>query len=115
MIPVVIGAHPSDYLQQAPPNSYILAESFPTVKSLAEYLLKVDGDIELYKSYFKWRTEGCIINSGFEGTACRTCAMLYYADLVVRKPSKWPSRGTNWGDINQCLPANGTWRWNNIY
>ena len=53
MVPIVLGD--VDYVSHLPPNSFIDIRDFASPKDLANYLIKVDNDDELYNSYFKWR------------------------------------------------------------
>ena len=54
-VPVVWGSRKEDYLQVAPPNSFIHAEDFSSPKELAEYLLYLDSNNTAYREYFRWR------------------------------------------------------------
>lgn len=45
-----------DYEGAAPPNSFIHVDDFPTVKDLAEYLIKLDKNDEEYGKYLKWKS-----------------------------------------------------------
>ncbi|XP_033226468.1 glycoprotein 3-alpha-L-fucosyltransferase A-like isoform X2 [Belonocnema kinseyi] len=85
VLPIVMGAHPNDYIKIAPYRSYIHVEDFQSPIELAEYLHQLDNDDELYNSYFKWKGTGEFVNTYFW---CRLCAMLhdnpepkYYKDL----------------------------------
>lgn len=85
VLPIVMGAHPTDYAHSAPYRSYIHVDEFESPKELAEYLHRLDRDDELYNSYFRWKGTGEFINTYFW---CRMCAMLhddrppkYYKDV----------------------------------
>ncbi len=52
-VPIVFGG--ANYSLFAPPHSYIDARDFKTPKLLAEYLLKLTKDKNLYSRYFDWR------------------------------------------------------------
>ena len=54
VIPVVYGALET-YKSTLPPHSYIDAAEFPNPESLANYLLLLDKNDTLYKSYFDWK------------------------------------------------------------
>jgi hypothetical protein len=61
-------------------RSAIIAADFKNPKELAEYILKVDSDPELYKSYFQWKTDGISApfrqrydNCAYYGAHCRLC------------------------------------------
>ncbi|KAJ8024632.1 Alpha-(1,3)-fucosyltransferase 4 [Holothuria leucospilota] len=58
IVPVVVGAPKSDYLRFAPPGSFIYANDFSSVKGLAEYLLELDSNDELYVRYLQWKVAG---------------------------------------------------------
>lgn len=53
VVPVVMGG--ADYTSIAPPNSYIDVNDFPTVKALAQYLIKLSKNPDLYNAFFKWK------------------------------------------------------------
>ena len=55
MVPIVYGA--ANYSSLAPPGSYIDATQFGA-RRLAELLVKIDRDDELYNQYFRWKSEG---------------------------------------------------------
>ena len=74
VIPIVMGAAPEDYKRAAPPHSYIHVEDFESPKELAEYLIKLDQNDDLYNEYFRWKGTGTNINTFFW---CRICAMLH--------------------------------------
>ncbi|XP_033225394.1 glycoprotein 3-alpha-L-fucosyltransferase A-like [Belonocnema kinseyi] len=74
VLPIAMGAHPTDYVKIAPYRSYIHVEEFQSPKELAEYLHQLDEDDELYNSYFKWKGTGEFVNTYFW---CRLCAMLH--------------------------------------
>lgn len=85
VLPIVMGAHPTDYARSAPYRSYIHVDEFESPKELAEYLHRLDRDDDLYNSYFRWKGTGEFINTYFW---CRVCAMLhddrppkYYKDV----------------------------------
>ncbi|XP_068213478.1 alpha-(1,3)-fucosyltransferase C-like [Palaemon carinicauda] len=53
VVPVVYGL--ANYSAQLPPKSYINAFDFPTAKSLASYLIYLDGNDTAYNEYFSWK------------------------------------------------------------
>jgi alpha-1,3-fucosyltransferase len=55
VVPVVLGA--ANYSSLAPPGSYIDATRMDP-QSLAQLLLKIDRDDELYNQFFKWKRSG---------------------------------------------------------
>ena len=98
-VPIVFGG--ANYSLFAPPNSYINARDFQTPKLLAEYLLKLSRNLELYSQYFNWRGEFNLKrNSGW----CHLCEMLN--DPTARKKSypiieewffdKYPCENYHW-------------------
>ena len=54
-VPIVLGG--ANYSDILPENSYIDIKDFSSPKELADYVLKVDKDDELYNSYFKWKAK----------------------------------------------------------
>ena len=102
VIPIVMGAHPDDYRQVAPPHSYIHVEDFRSPKALAEYLEYLDRNHTAYNEYFQWKGTGTFINTHF---MCRVCAMLH-----ERPPDQhsWiPDINEWWGGNHVCR----TGRW----
>lgn len=85
-----MGARPEDYEKNAPEKSYISVDAFTSVKDLADYLLEIDKNDNLYNSYFKWKGTGELINTFFW---CRVCSMLH-DEAAISKP-KW------YEDINE--------------
>ena len=85
IIPVVMGAAPEDYKRVAPPHSYIHVDDFESPRELADYLIKLDRNDDLYNEYFGWKGAWHHMETSFW---CRLCAMLYkprsshsYSDL----------------------------------
>lgn len=58
IVPIVRGAFYSQYLARAPSNhSFIYADHFKSVKSLAEYILYLDRNNTAYLEYFEWKRD----------------------------------------------------------
>ncbi|XP_039760339.1 glycoprotein 3-alpha-L-fucosyltransferase A-like [Pararge aegeria] len=74
VLPIVMGARPSEYAAVAPHNSYIHVDEFAGPEELAAYLRRLDEDDTLFNSYFKWKGTGEFINTFF---FCRVCAMVH--------------------------------------
>jgi alpha-1,3-fucosyltransferase len=56
IVPIVRGALRSQYLDRAPSNhSFIYADEFKNVKSLADYILYLDLNNTAYFEYFEWK------------------------------------------------------------
>ncbi|PIK59360.1 putative glycoprotein 3-alpha-L-fucosyltransferase A-like [Apostichopus japonicus] len=68
-VPIVIGPQKRDYLNLAPPNSFIYADDFESMQDLVSYLKYVDSNDTLYNEYFKWREVGYVINLSSETAA----------------------------------------------
>lgn len=58
-----MGAQRSEYEEKSPKNSFIHVDDFESPKHLAEYLLKLDSNDDLYNEYFKWKGTGEFINT----------------------------------------------------
>ncbi|XP_024938146.1 glycoprotein 3-alpha-L-fucosyltransferase A isoform X2 [Cephus cinctus] len=101
VLPIVMGAHPTDYARSAPYRSYIHVDEFESPKELAEYLYRLDNDDELYNSYFKWKGTGEFINTYF---FCRVCAMLH----DDRPPKSYNDVNDWWRGNGVC--TSGSWR-----
>lgn len=77
----MIDAH-GHHAKVAPPHSFINVMDFPTLRHLADYLIKLDEDDALYNEYFWWRKHYRIRNgvlySGLHyQTYCSLCAALH--------------------------------------
>ena len=96
-----MGARKMDYLNVAPPNSYIHVEDFKDEEELATFLHHLDKNNTAYNEYFKWKDKGSFMNTKFW---CRLCSMLQDDDMPVMWYSSfeqwWMSEGT-------CM--NGRW------
>jgi len=104
---VVMDAH-GNHAKAAPPHSYINALDFPSTRALADYLIKLDGDDQLYNEYFWWKKHFTVKNSLLSGifynNFCNLCAALHdplrqgikktYPDMI-----KW------WISDSQCKRA----------
>ncbi|XP_029162756.1 glycoprotein 3-alpha-L-fucosyltransferase A-like isoform X1 [Nylanderia fulva] len=102
VLPIVMGAHPTDYARSAPYRSYIHVDEFQSPKELAEYLHRLDRDDELYNSYFRWKGTGEFINTYFW---CRVCAMLHDHD---RAPKYYKDVNEWWRGDGVC--TTNSWR-----
>ncbi len=61
MVPIVLGAYKEDYLDVAPPNSYINVDDFKSIEELADYLKYLDKNDTAYAAYFAWKEHGKIV------------------------------------------------------
>ena len=83
----------ADYTEIAPPHSYINTLDFKSVTDLSKYLLKVDGDDELYASYFWWKDFYEVRNrqKDLSQSFCELCRALH-----SQQPDKIYSDLTRW-------------------
>ena len=58
-----------------PPNSYINALDFESVKDLADYLIYLDENEQEYRKYFQWKEKYRAIEGG--NGLCLTCEKLW--------------------------------------
>lgn len=110
VLPIVMGAHPTDYARSAPYRSYIHVDEFESPKELAEYLHRLDRDDDLYNSYFRWKGTGEFINTYFW---CRVCAMLhddrppkYYKDVNEWWRGDGVCTTSSWREHDVARPQN---------
>lgn len=80
-LPVYLGA--TNIKEHVPKNSIVLAEDFENPQALADYLIRLSKDKDLYESYHKWRDKPVddwfvekyeFTDTSFE---CRTCKWAY--------------------------------------
>ncbi|KAJ8019936.1 Glycoprotein 3-alpha-L-fucosyltransferase A [Holothuria leucospilota] len=62
VVPVVIGAPKEDFLNIAPPNSFIYADDFETMSDLISYLQYLDKNDKSYEDFFAWKVLGEVVN-----------------------------------------------------
>ena len=53
ILPIAMGAHPSDYRRDAPEKSFIHVDDFDSPRELADYLHLLDQNDDLYNEYFR--------------------------------------------------------------
>ncbi|CAG7816541.1 unnamed protein product [Allacma fusca] len=77
MVPVVYGG--ANYDLFLPRGSYINVESFPSTKSLADYLLYLDQNPSEYLKYFKWKTSSILVSdhTNMGNGYCQLCEKLH--------------------------------------
>ncbi|XP_023208213.1 alpha-(1,3)-fucosyltransferase 9-like [Xiphophorus maculatus] len=76
-VPVVLGTTRENYENFVPRDAFIHVEDFKSPKELADYLLLLDKNEELYLGYFKWRRHFKVnrVNFWAEHT-CKACDYL---------------------------------------
>ena len=76
-VPVVFGG--ANYSNFAPPHSYINARDFGTPQLLADYLLKLSQNRDLYARFFDWRGEFDLLSNVIYSKErwCDLCKMLH--------------------------------------
>ncbi|XP_071476955.1 alpha-(1,3)-fucosyltransferase 7-like [Diadema antillarum] len=79
VVPVVFGTRRENYMQVAPPNSFVHAADFETLQDLADYLNLVANDDELYRKYYEWRKTGEVVLTfpTLPGVFCRAIPYLH--------------------------------------
>ena len=107
MIPIVMGARPEDYKRVAPHKSYIHVDDFEGgPMQLANYLMKLEANDELYNEYFKWKGTGEMINTKY---LCRLCAMLHEPAFIDVTRKLQPQNFNDWWNAKgTCI--NGSWK-----
>lgn len=81
VIPIVYGG--GNYSSLAPAHSYINIENFNSTKALANYLKKLEKDINSYLKYFEWKRNHDVHKRGLQ-TICKLCQMLNDPKLPVK-------------------------------
>ena len=62
MVPIVMGAHPADYVRAAPPHSFVNVDWFDSQAALARYLSALATDPAAYARFFAWRRRGALLS-----------------------------------------------------
>ena len=77
VVPVVL--QKSNYINIAPEKSYIAADDFESVKSLADHLIYLSGNTTAYLEYFEWTKSYWAPNFGFpaKNPYCELCKILH--------------------------------------
>uniref|UniRef100_A0A3P9Q1P0 Fucosyltransferase n=1 Tax=Poecilia reticulata TaxID=8081 RepID=A0A3P9Q1P0_POERE len=91
-VPVVLGTTRENYENFVPRDAFIHVDDFKSPKELADYLLLLDKNQELYLEYFRWRRHFrvYIIDSWTE-RACHACDYLkrYKEYRAFKNLNKW--------------------------
>ncbi|XP_039605892.1 4-galactosyl-N-acetylglucosaminide 3-alpha-L-fucosyltransferase 9 [Polypterus senegalus] len=73
-VPIVLGPSRANYENYVPSEAFIHVDDFPSAKDLAEYLLLLDKNEDLYFQYFIWRKHFAVkLTKFWEEHACLTC------------------------------------------
>ncbi|XP_072355627.1 4-galactosyl-N-acetylglucosaminide 3-alpha-L-fucosyltransferase 9-like [Scyliorhinus torazame] len=73
-VPVVLGTSRKNYENYIPADSFIHVDDFHSAEELAGYLHKLDGNEDLYMTYFKWRKHYSVRSVRFwDEHACSVC------------------------------------------
>ena len=75
VVPIVMGG--ADYKTLLPPHSYIDVRDFNSSEHLAEYLLMLDQNDDLYRQFFAWKQFYVIRHINI---VCQVCAFLNKAN-----------------------------------
>ncbi|XP_064624197.1 glycoprotein 3-alpha-L-fucosyltransferase A-like isoform X1 [Lineus longissimus] len=98
MIPVALGTSKEDYLQVAPPHSFIHTADFQTVATLAEYLKLLDKNDVLYNEYFEWKKHYRVV---YTRPACRLCEALHDEKKMNRRKI-YSDIKSHWDATSHC-------------
>ena len=107
-MPVVFGG--ANYSNFAPPHSYINARDFETPQLLADYLLKLSQNRDLYARYFDWKRDYDLepLAIQLKEQWCKLCLMLNDPTLSAKSypdVEKWwyedrPCENYQWSNVN---------------
>jgi alpha-1,3-fucosyltransferase len=98
-VPIVYGG--ADYSAYSPPYSFIHAGDFQSPKALADYLILLDENPNLYARYFEWKKDWIVDRQPFDGW-CALCEKLN--DPEASQASKsYKDIGIWWFDVAPCL------------
>uniref|UniRef100_A0A672GVG0 Fucosyltransferase n=1 Tax=Salarias fasciatus TaxID=181472 RepID=A0A672GVG0_SALFA len=92
-IPVVLGPSRKNYERFLPPEAFIHVDDFPTVRELAQYLLKVKDSPSLIQMHLSWRRDYSLYMTSMWGefycTACKAVRMRKGKIDVVKNLTAW--------------------------
>ena len=106
ILPIVMGASEEEYSRRAPPRSFIHVDEFKSPAELAQYLLVLDKNDELYNSYFQWKGTG-VVASFFYQFICEMCSRLNDEQFMAT-PSWYKDVNAWWSGPGVC--TTGSWR-----
>lgn len=112
VVPIVMDLN-GNYARLAPPGSFINALDFPTVQTLADYLLLLDRNDTLYNQYFEWKDRYEVRNKPeqIRQWLCRFCSLLYEdTNKVYHDLNEWWVKGSRCQDVTFGDTDNMTWR-----
>ncbi|XP_013929227.1 PREDICTED: alpha-(1,3)-fucosyltransferase 9-like [Thamnophis sirtalis] len=73
-VPVVLGPPRENYEDYIPPQSFIHVDDFESPRNLSEYLLMLDQNDTLYRSYFEWKKDFGVYRPHFwKSHLCLAC------------------------------------------
>ena len=97
IVPVIISWVNTSYTSHmiVPPGSFINAVDFPTVKALADYMVKVGSSPDLYNEFFRWRAMYDLKLDSYGRVLCELCRKIHSDKYSVKSYSNiawWFSR-----------------------
>ena len=99
LVPVVMAG--GNLPKMLPPNSYIDVANFTSPKALADYLMKVASNDDLYRSYFEWKQHYVI-----ERISHLECSLCEYLNTHSSVESRVvPSFNAFWDPKTNCLSS----------
>lgn len=79
MVPIVMGAHPDDYLRLAPPHSFLHVDWFASPRHLAEHLKLLATNPTAFNRFFQWKVRLIC----FSPCACLEYRLAYYTYYYI--------------------------------
>ena len=87
-----MGASVNAYERISPPQSFIHVDDFSDAEDLANYLLLLSNNKELYNNYFRWKSNGSYTQTR---SLNRLCALLHSPyDITRFDLSDWLKKDT---------------------
>ncbi|XP_011182244.1 alpha-(1,3)-fucosyltransferase fut-3 [Zeugodacus cucurbitae] len=103
LLPVVFGG--ANYTRFAPPNSYINARDFASIRELTEYLLYLDQNPEEHIKYFTWHDSYQILPNSFKlQTICDYLTNARDTHIALDTMKTRNTTIVNWLSENMCRP-----------
>ena len=99
MVPIINGASLENCQHHLPPDSYLHTDNFSSPQELAEYLLYLQSNNDVYIRYHKWRKQYIIL---YDTLHYRWINCILCKSAFEKKLSKMKTKSNWWTFRNHC-------------